>query len=262
MGKRGDIMYNLNDIVVAIDLLFETTFNDSYYNESGLTFGHDRPIKRIGYCTNLTPDVVEKAMIKEIDLLITHHDAWDFLGEIKDEAYRLLREYKISHYFNHLPLDDAKFGTNSSLLKKLDTKELSKHCNEDGFLCGALGETHNISFEDLKQKLENITEENVMGWKFNDKPINNVFVVCGAGFTTDLIDEALENKADVYITGEKILYTVEYAKQKNINLLVGSHTFTELFGVESLVYLLKNQFKDLELIKIEEEHLESAPLNK
>ncbi len=33
---------------------------------------------------------------------------------------------------------------------------------------------------------------------------------------------------DAYFTGEKILYTIQYAKQANINLIVGSHTCRHL----------------------------------
>jgi putative NIF3 family GTP cyclohydrolase 1 type 2 len=41
-----------------------------------------------------------------------------------------------------------------------------------------------------------------------------------------------------------------------LNQIVGSHTFTEIFGVKSLVEKLKNEFNEIEFIYLEEEHFE------
>ncbi|WP_374212505.1 Nif3-like dinuclear metal center hexameric protein [Tissierella sp. MB52-C2] len=82
-------------------------------------------------------------------------------------------------------------------------------------------------------------------------------LVCGGGgFTTD-VREAVERNSEVYITGEKVLYTIEYAKFVGINLIVGSHTFTEVFGIESLAKKIKDKYKDIEIIRLKEEHLET-----
>ncbi|MEB8555894.1 Nif3-like dinuclear metal center hexameric protein, partial [Bacillus cereus] len=52
------------------------------------------------------------------------------------------------------------------------------------------------------------------------------------------------------------LYTVQHAKFKGINLIVGSHTFTEVFGVESLVLKLKERDNSIEITRLNEDHLE------
>ncbi|PEN02506.1 SMS protein, partial [Bacillus wiedmannii] len=67
---------------------------------------------------------------------------------------------------------------------------------------------------------------------------------------------ALEKGCDTYITGEKTLYTVQHAKFKGINLIVGSHTFTEVFGVESLVRKLQERDRAIEITRLNEDHLE------
>lgn len=45
---------------------------------------------------------------------------------------------------------------------------------------------------------------------------------------------AAEKNCDINITGEKVLYIIEYAKFTGMNLIISSHTFTEIFGIESL----------------------------
>jgi putative NIF3 family GTP cyclohydrolase 1 type 2 len=67
---------------------------------------------------------------------------------------------------------------------------------------------------------------------------------------------ALDNGCDNYITGDASLYTIQYAQFVGINLFVGSHTFTEIYGVESLVKRLKEIHNDFVMIKLHEPHFE------
>lgn len=48
---------------------------------------------------------------------------------------------------------------------------------------------------------------------------------------------------------------MQHAKFKGINLIVGSHTFTEVFGVESLVLKLKERDNSIEITRLNEDHL-------
>ena len=73
---------------------------------------------------------------------------------------------------------------------------------------------------------------------------------------TDFIKEAVDRGCDVYITGEKSLYTVEYAKFVEIDLLIGSHTATELPGVESFARKVAEKFPDVRLVHLHEERID------
>lgn len=42
-----------------------------------------------------------------------------------------------------------------------------------------------------------------------------------------------------------------------MNLIVGSHTFTEVFGIESLAERVKRRFSDIEIVRLTEDHLEA-----
>lgn len=248
----------LREIEQYILSLFNTKDNEHFYEESGITVRGTDEVKKIGYCTNLTIDTIEEARKNDVDLIITHHDAWEFIYGLKEACKEKLLKYNISHYFNHLPLDDCDFGTNNSLIKKLGLEIIERTHEEDKFFCGRIAEFEKeITFNALVEKLENILEEPVQSWKFKDGRIKRVGLVCGGGgFTTD-VREAVERNCDVYITGEKVLYTIEYAKFAGINLIVGSHTFTEIFGVESLAMKIKDKYKNIEVVRLKEEHLEA-----
>ena len=248
----------LIEVEKYIESLFESRSNSQFHEESGVTVRGKDEIKRIGYCTNLTLDTVEEGRKNNVDLIITHHDAWEFIFGLKDACKEKLSEYNISHYFNHLPLDDCDFGTNNSLVEKLDLQIMRKSHEEDGFYCGRIAEfQEEITFEELVNRLELILEEPVKAWKFKEGKVKRVGLVCGGGGLTPDVKEAASWGCDVYITGEKILYTIEYAQFAEINLIIGSHTFTEIFGIESLTKKIKEKYQDIEIIRLKEEHLEA-----
>jgi len=238
--------------------LFESSENEHFHEQSGTTVEGTEEIRRIGYCTNLTLDTIEEGKKNNVDLIITHHDAWDFIFGLKDACREKLSEYNISHYFTHLPLDDCNFGTNNSLIEKLGLSIIKKSHNEDGFYCGRIAEfDEEIEFEELVRKLEMILEEPTKAWRFKDGRIKRVGLVCGGGGSTADVREAFEKNCDVYITGEKVLYTIEYAKFVGMNLIIGSHTFTELLGIESLAGKIADKYSDVNIIRLSEEHLEA-----
>ncbi|MCM3666549.1 Nif3-like dinuclear metal center hexameric protein [Mesobacillus subterraneus] len=242
-------------IVGRINGLFNIINEEIYSKESGLTYHADKKVKKLGYSVNLTLDTIEEARIQGVDMMVTHHDAWGELYELKEACIEKLAEYGISHYYNHLPLDDCNFGTNDSLLTKLNLEIVKRTHEWEGLYFGRVAESdEEIEFKELVNRMVNLLEEPVKFWRFNDKKVKRVGLVCGNGAPTDCLKEAVENECDVYITGECNLSTIQYAQFKRINLIIGSHTFTELFGIESLALKLNENIKELEVVRLNEGH--------
>lgn len=245
-------------IVERINGLFNVTNKEIYFNESGLTYHANKAVKKLGYCVNLTLETIEEARIHGVDMMITHHDAWDEIYGLKEACVEKLAEHGISHYYNHLPLDDCDFGTNDSLLRKLNFTDINKTHEWEGLYFGRVAEyDEEIEFYEFVKKIEELLEEPVKYWQFNKEKVKRVGLVCGNGGTTTCLKESVENKCDVYITGEVNLYLIQYAKFKGINLIIGSHTFIEIFGIEGLALRLKESIKELEIVKLNEEHYEA-----
>ncbi|WP_079504522.1 Nif3-like dinuclear metal center hexameric protein [Mesobacillus jeotgali] len=245
-------------IVDRINDLFNIKNKKIYSDESGLTYHADKKVKKLGYCVNLTLETIEEARMHGVEMMVTHHDAWDEIYGLKDACIEKLAEYGISHYYNHLPLDDCNFGTNDSLLTKLNLKIVKRTHEWEGLFFGRIAEyEEEIELNDLVKNMENLLEEPVKYWRFNGHKVKRVGLVCGNGAPTACLKEAVENKCDVYITGECNLYTIQYAQLKGINLIIGSHTFTEFFGIESLALKLTENIKELEVVRLNEEHYEA-----
>lgn len=89
--------------------------------------------------------------------------------------------------------------------------------------------------------------------------VETIGVITGAGSGTGYVKEAAEAGCQLYITGEQSLYLVQYCMHLGMNLIVGSHTFTELPGVRALANLLKDRNPELDLIQLPETHYEALP---
>lgn len=250
---------NVQQIINKLIQYFDTKDKHDFYKESGITYDAGLPVSKVGYATNLTPEVIELAKENNINFILTHHDAWHFIYGLKDRCSELLKEYSISHYFNHLPLDDAEFGTNSSMARELGFNVIKKVNDVKGYMCGVIAETDNpIEFEPFVELVESKLDEKILAWDFNDRPISRIHILCGAGHLTGDMKTAVDECSDLYLTGEKILDSVEYAKLHGINLVVGSHTFVELFGVKGMSKLIGLDFPELEIVKIDEPHIEAS----
>ncbi len=227
--------------------------------EYGFTYKAEKEIQRIAYTTNLTPETVNKAADSGADLLITHHDAWDFVFGMREVCVGELEKHQISHYFTHSPLDFVEFGTSTALFEKLEIDELTSISTfQDNKEIPGIGIFHTaLSFTELHKRLENVLSEPVKAWKNHDRPVKKVAILTGAGNNSALIRYAKEQGCDAFITGERTLYSVQYAKFAGIHLYVGSHTYTEIFGVENLAKKVQAAYPEVELVMIEEDHIES-----
>ncbi|MCL6604613.1 MAG: Nif3-like dinuclear metal center hexameric protein [Paenibacillus sp.] len=214
--------------------------------------------ERIGYATNITPEIILQAAEKNVHLIVTHHDAWDFVYGMKEQCIELLKKHNIAHFYIHLPLDYVDFGTCNSLLKRLGVSSIVQQSRHfEGHSAIGIGEfDSSITLEKLVEKMTSLLGEKVYFQKNNNKKIKRIGMVTGAGNETTQLRDAMNSNCDVYITGEKNLYTIQYAKFINLNFIVGSHTFTEIFGVKSFAQKLQEKFKDIEILQLHEEHFE------
>lgn len=241
----------------TINELFPKELLEEFNDDYGFTNTSNNTIKTIGYSTNLSLEVIEQARAAKVDLIITHHDAWEFIYGLKEECIKRLKAYNISHFWIHGPLDYIEFGTCTSLMNKIGIDNVIRFSEYRNSSVPGIGEFNEAkSFEALVGKMRSELEEPVRAWKNHKNEVKRVGVLTGAGHSTDHIKFALNQGCDTYITGEVSLYTIQYAQFTGVNLLVGSHTYTEIFGVESLALKIKELNENISLIKLQEEHFE------
>jgi putative NIF3 family GTP cyclohydrolase 1 type 2 len=220
-------MYNYEEILYKC---FPSNLLNEDKKEWGIVGDCETP-KLLAYATTLTPDVVEDASQNNVNVIITHHAAWDFMYEQKEKAEQLLKKYKITNVWCHLPLDKADFGTAVSLLSLLNCEPFAKLNNGEGRMSKT---TSTQTFDEIKSILNKKLSE-VPAREYDAKiKIKNIATLTGAGTFTNYLKEALKHEVDLFITGETSLYLLEYAKYHNVSVLIYSHNYTEVFGVKAL----------------------------
>jgi putative NIF3 family GTP cyclohydrolase 1 type 2 len=230
--------------------VIERSFLEAQPDEWGVTIYCLNP-KSIGYATTLTPSIILQAAANGLDLLVTHHDAWEFMLDQRKESHALLAQYQISHIWCHEPLDKSDFGTAGALLMNIGCKETGKIVGD----CGRIGELPgelelSAIIEILNERISEIP------CRMHDAkmPITRIATVPGGGMMVGYLVEALENHIDLYITGETSLYLLEYARFRGVSVLIYSHNYTEIFGTQNLARKIADYLEIPEIVRLDEPH--------
>jgi putative NIF3 family GTP cyclohydrolase 1 type 2 len=223
---------------------------DAQPDEWGIVI-HCKNPKSIGFATTLTPSIIKQAIRKEIDLLVTHHDVWEFMLDERNESHELLAQYKISHIWCHEPLDKVDYGTAAALLRIIGCKVIGNIADD----CGRVGELPSeLELSIIIEMLDNQMSESPCRIHNARKSISRIASVPGAGMMIDYLVDALDYEVDLYITGETSLYLLEYANFRDINVLIYSHNYTEIFGTQNLARKIADHLEIKEIVRLDEPH--------
>jgi dinuclear metal center YbgI/SA1388 family protein len=219
---------------------------------NGLQVTHGRLVKKIGWAVDADIESIRKAGKEKVDFLIVHHGL--FWGsspldrKIRSERIRLAKRLGVAIYSSHLPLDaHPELGNSIGLLSALGLGDSKR--KQFGVAMGrAIGwrvEGGRWKLRDLVNRMTLLRCEprpsrgsSFEGLQGQVKVIEGGPKICRRiGIVTggfgDL-DQAVKAGLDTLITGEADYPTEVKAKELGINLILGGHRGTEVFGVKKL----------------------------
>jgi dinuclear metal center YbgI/SA1388 family protein len=212
-------------------------------------------VRRVVTCLTITPAVAAEAICKQAELIVTHHPlpfkplkrltADDATGRLLLDLIRA----GVAIYSAHTAFDSAASGINQQFAEGLglaDIKPLETAATEaatvgtgrSGVLL--LEKTLGHLAASVKQFL-NLSGLHVVGHL--QTPISRVAIGCGSA--GDLLDLAIRQGCQVFITGEARLHNCYEAEARRIALILTGHYASERFGVEQLAHQLAKQFPAL-----------------
>lgn len=161
------------------------------------------------------------------------------------------REKNISIYNLHAPLDSCgEYSTSVTFAKALGIKITEPFGLYYGGLAGIFGNTKFASVTELGERFSKILGHRTSLYQYSSDEIQNnkVAVVAGGGNEVDELTEAANSGINTFLTGVTILNdhsrsAHEFAKEKRINLLGGTHYSTEKFACIAM----RDYFKKLGL---------------
>ncbi|HHW67311.1 MAG TPA: Nif3-like dinuclear metal center hexameric protein [Epulopiscium sp.] len=215
------------------------------WDNVGLMIGDmDQEVKRILIALDAIPEVVNEAIAEKADLVITHHPfIFKPLKNIRKDhilgkcIYDLIQN-NISVYSAHTNLDIAFGGTNDvlaqileleniSILSELEFKGQDIEAKYGMGRIGTLKRSYTLDefakFVQDKLKLPNIR---IVG--ASNHLVNKVALTTGSGMS--YLQDAVNKKADVFITGDVKFHDAQRALQMGISLIDAGH-----YGTENLI---------------------------
>ena len=251
----------MNEKVLAkeCDRILETKkFRDYPGAKNGLQVSHGRTVKKVGWAVDADLESIRKAGKEKVDLLIVHHGLfWGSSAldrKIRAKRIRLAKRLGVAIYSSHLPLDaHPELGNSIGLLRALGLGDSKR--KPFGV---AMGRTIGWKVEGGRWKRRDLVKrlallrsghagrvgsfaglESSFEWLLNQvKVVAAGPVIClRIGIVTggfgDL-DQLVRAGLDTLITGEADYPTEVKAKELGINLILGGHRETEVFGVREL----------------------------
>ena len=239
-------MASLSDIVSYTDEFLRICEVADWDNAlNGLQIENSGQVSRIGAAVDVSTRILTGAAKKNIDLLIVHHGLfWPGLQPVRSALRRQLQlafENDIALYSAHLPLDiHPKVGNNAELIAALGLKSAEPFLEEKGQPVG-LKVRASIPRSDIVRKLRKALGGPIKAFNFGPKQTRVIGILTG-GAGSEIYRVAEEN-VDTFITGEAPHWAAVAAEELGMNLLLGGHYATEVFGVKALAEHLSKRFR-------------------
>ena len=211
---------------------------------NGLQVDSPREIGRIAVAVDAAGATVEAAVAWGADLLLVHHGLfWDGNQPVTGRRYRRLKailDADLAVYSAHLPLDvHPEVGNNAVLARELGIDPRGSFAEYKGMPIGVWGELETTRGE-LVERVARVLGGPVHVVPGGPERIRRVGVITGGA--GDEVGAAARAGLDAFVTGEGKHHNFFDAEEGGINLLLGGHYATEVWGVRALARHLEERF--------------------
>ncbi|NLY82926.1 MAG: Nif3-like dinuclear metal center hexameric protein [Clostridiales bacterium] len=234
----------IREFTLLADKIAPIGIQEDWDNSGFQVVTEDKDITGILIALDITKEVIEEAIFKKVNLIVTHHPLiFGGVNSIDTETgtgmlVSQLIKNDISLYSIHTPFDKVEKGNNYYLGNMLNLKNMKKF--NDYCVMGDLNSE--ISFLGLIKYCAEELEIPKNAISYTGDPgslVRKIGICTGSG--AEFIGDAIENKCDVYITGDIKYHDAMRGKIENFNLLDLGHYGTEKFFIENFFELLMNE---------------------
>lgn len=238
------------DKYLSFDKKYDTAKIDPIMT-NGLAVKGKEEIRKIGFAVSASLLLFNKAKENGCDCLIVHHsfnfppyNRYDLLFQ---NRIAFLINNKISLFGYHFLLDaHPEIGNNVQIIKVIGakpTEPLLHHGDPWGWI-GDYQTSRNI--EEINYILKPYLSSETTIYPVGPKLIKRVVACSGKGapYASEMQD-LIQRKIDLYITGEVHEWNRELFREAKINFIAGGHYHTEVFGIKALMEKVKKEFPEV-----------------
>ncbi len=201
-------------------------------------------------------ELFKEAVARDANAIIVHHGMfWDsdprvVRGSVKDRL-KILLDNDISLLGYHLSLDrHPEVGNNIQIVKLLNLVDPEPFGDYHGKTISYMAKTRNpASVASFIETVKERINPHLRHHAFGPGEIKTV-AICSGG-APELVREAVERKADLFLTGEESEWIYHLSKEEGLHYVAAGHHATERFGVMALGELLEQKFNiEVEFVDI------------
>ena len=225
----------IQQVLSALERFAPLPLQESYDN-AGLQIGlTEAEVSGALLCLDVTEKIIDEAVAKGCNLVVSHHPLlFRGLKQVSDlnDVQRTVRKAiknDVCVISMHTNLDNAKGGVNYKIAEKLGAKVLNSAEEEkQGLVLAELAQPMQAA-DFIAMVKERFGVKCAMCNELLERPIKTVAICGGAG--DFMLDEAVAQKADAFITGE-MHYHVYFGHEQEIQICVIGHYESEQFTTE------------------------------
>lgn len=255
-------MINIQKALVAVREAAPEPLQESWDN-SGVQIltDKDQEIRAILTCLEINDDVVEEAVKKKADLVVTHHPLFfSRLSSVRSDdivgaqAIELIR-HSISVYSAHTSFDSAARGTNQDLAEKLGLRDIVPMYPSESDPAAGMGRygvyQESLSFSAFLEKVKEVCGQSLIR-PAGVPPVSVRKVALCTGAGSEFMDDAHASGADVYLTGDVKYHEARHAYDLGMCVIDAGHYGTEILFAENMAALLRESLGDSVQILVSE----------
>lgn len=217
---------------------------------NGLMVKGKEEIQKIGFGVSASLELFKKAKEEKCDVLIVHHafqlPVYNRYEAIFQNRIGFLMSSDMTLFGYHFLLDShPEIGNNVQILETIGARANKPYLHH-GDPWGWTGKF--IKETDLKTVLANLQpylSKRLTVYEFGPAKIRYAVAVSGMGAPRDM-QELIDRKVDLYITGEVHEWNREMFREAGIHFIAGGHYCTEVFGLKALMDKITDKFPLLE----------------
>jgi dinuclear metal center YbgI/SA1388 family protein len=227
------------------DELYVSSFKD--VSNNGLQIANNGTVTRVLTGVDASMRLLEEAARCGADCVVCHHGlSWgDSLKRITGLNHRLVSfaiKNNIAVYAVHLPLDaHPVYGNNAQICQALGLSRPQPAFEYHGQTIGFMADLKKpLQLETFCNRVRKKINTDIKLLDFGKQTIKSAGIVSGGA--ADMVEQAAELGADVFLTGEPSLQGYNLAEHLGINVIFAGHYATEKFGIRALAELIGRRF--------------------
>ncbi|MGI5173183.1 Nif3-like dinuclear metal center hexameric protein [Treponema sp. OMZ 840] len=195
-------------------------------------------IIKAAFAVDACLETIERAAKIQAQLLVVHHGLFwgkeQVLTGIHYRRIKALMDNDMALYASHLPLDaDELTGNNYGIARRLCLSNIRPFGLWKGMTIGVQGEfDQSLCLDTIIRRLFPNGEKIQTLLPFGKKDIKKVAIISGGA--GNQLQQAVQEKIDLFITGEIGHEQYHEALENGINVIAGGHYQTETVGVSLL----------------------------